>query len=607
MSMFVSGYYQIDAMNKEFDSSSKSTLAYKKNFLHTQTKSFKNYLTAVDTTYEFKDYIQNFTREDTHSKKHTTDVIMAITQADSNIMQFRFIDKNGYEVIRIERDSIGSSVHKIDKKRLQNKKNRYYFKDTKKVARDEIWFSRIDLNIEHGKIVKPIVPTLRIAKPYYSNNEFRGILIINIFMEKILDEIMKSELFNVSIVDGDSHILTTNFKGYREGAVEWTRYLKSTQEIKYIKDQYRDNLILDTLLQDKHTSIELSDILNNGEGLKVILEEKSERVIKSTKDLMEYMLVMGILVFTLSFPVAIIFSRYPVRLHENLDKQLEIVDRYVCMTRTDIDGNITYVSKAYTELSGYSKEELIGKNHRILKDPNTPKSFYEDMWLTILDGKSWSGELNNIGKNGETFSIKAHIAPIFEDEKIVGFTSIRENITDQKIIEEISIKDELTGAYNRRCFNKVFSEELRRAKRKNDLFCIAMFDIDYFKKYNDTYGHIKGDEALKSVVEEVQSKLKRSGDYLFRVGGEEFIVIYSQMLSIDEAKKFSETLVKAVENLGIEHKSSEVSDVLTVSLGLLNLTDKCSMDEKTILQTVDKLLYEAKEGGRNKFVSMECL
>ena len=176
----------------------------------------------------------------------------------------------------------------------------------------------------------------------------------------------------------------------------------------------------------------------------------------------------------------------------------------------------------------------------------------------------------------------------------------------QKLIEEISIKDELTQAYNRRFFNQIFSKELKRARRKGDMFCIAMFDIDYFKKYNDTYGHLKGDEALQKVVTGVLNELQRPGDYLFRVGGEEFIIIYSEMQSFAEAKKFSNKLIMAVEDLKIEHKASLNVDVLTISLGLLTIIPPCFMDNDNILQRIDELLYQAKENGRNQIISQEC-
>ncbi|QOY52187.1 diguanylate cyclase [Candidatus Sulfurimonas baltica] len=612
VSIFVSGYYQLNAMHKEFDTSAKNTLFYKKEFLRSQTDNFKNYLAAVEQTSEFEAFIRNDLKSRNQTKDHIASIMMAITHSNPSIMQFRFIDNNGDETIRIDRDSSGGAPYNIDKKSLQNKADRYYFQETKDVAKGRAWFSNVDLSIEDGKIVQPVVPMLRVAKAYYDNDRFKGILIINIFMKKILEEATASELFNLAIFDKDSYILCSNHDGCDKNSKTWTKYLEHIN-INCSLDEYKNNTLLKLLFRTKQSSIEISDIIENGEGLKIVLEEKRQKLIEHTKDIIDYVLVMGIIVFTISFPLAIMLSSYPLRLHEKLEKfknnlvnKIDIIDKFVCMSRTDIDGNIIEVSTAFTKLTGYTKDELVGKNHRILKSKETPASLHQNMWRTILHGKNWTGILKNIRKNGDEYWIRNNITPIIENEKITGFTSIIENITSQKLIEEISIKDELTQAYNRRFFNQMFHKELRRARRNGKMFCVAMFDIDYFKKYNDTYGHIKGDEALQKVVAQVSLKLQRPSDYLFRIGGEEFIVIYSDEQSFDEAKMFSSEILMSVKNLNIEHTSSLNDDVLTISLGLLNVTPDCKMDESAILKRVDELLYIAKEAGRNQLVSEEC-
>lgn len=613
VSIFVTGYYQLNAAHKEFSAMAKNTLVFKKEFIHAQTNNFKNNFIAVEKTPEFKDFIQSDPNKSTIDKEHITSIMMAIAYSDSNIMQFRFLDKSGYEAIRIERASIGTLPYKVEKNFLQDKAQRYYFKKAKEIGENDIWFSQVDLNIEHEKLEQPIVPTLRIAKPYYINGEFKGILIINIFMKKILDEVMKSELFNVAIIDKESHILTNNLQGYDKQKREWTRYLENAREVRYVQDKDKNSFLLNLLFQKQHFNAELSDVIENNEGLKIVLETRVEKLLEYTGDIVDYMLIMSFMVFAISFPIAMVLARYPLKLHgelkkikDDLEKQLEIIDKFVYISRTDLKGNITDVSTAFTKLSGYSKNELIGANHSILKSPDVSASFYKEMWDVILNGKNWTSVIKNIDKDGNVYWIRNHVSPVVDKGKITGFTAVGENITDQKVIEALSIKDELTQAYNRRFFNQIFSKELKRAIRNGSIFSIAMFDIDYFKKYNDTYGHIRGDEALQKVVAQVSKKLQRPDDYLFRIGGEEFMVIFSEMQSFQEAKKFSLELVKAVENLKIEHKTSEVSDTLTISLGLLNVTPKCNMHEDAILKRVDELLYSAKEGGRNQLVSEEC-
>lgn len=612
-SLLVTAYYQLNGIHKEFNSSAKKILSYKQNFLFTQTSIFKNYLSAVDNTLEFESFLQSDKKEINHQKEHIQSIMLAIAHSNQNIMQFRFLDKSGQETIRIDRKTMGSTPYKVVDANLQNKAQRYYFSEIKNIDEGNVWFSKIDLNMEHDKIVKPITPTLRVAKPYYLKGEFKGILIINIFMEKILDEIIASELFNIALIDKDSYILTSNLKGYAEDNKEWTRYLKKEKNTKYIFNNKDNNFFIDLIFKKNHSALDLSQILKNNEGLKIVIEEKTEKLIGYIDAMIEYMIFMGLFVFAISFPIAILLSKNPIKLHaelkesrDELAKDLDIIDKYVYMSTTDIDGNITDASTAFLRLTGYTKEELIGVNHRILKAPNTSSSLYKAMWKNLLSGKEWRGVLQNIAKDGKKYWVNNYIVPIIKDKKISGFSAIQEDITAQKIMEEISIKDELTKAYNRRFFNQTFTKELKRAKRKDDIFCIAMFDIDYFKKYNDTYGHIKGDEALITVASTLSSKLQRSGDYLFRVGGEEFIIIYSDAKSFEEAKEFASEIVKEIQNIGIEHKASECNDVLTISLGLLAISSACEMDEEKIMLSIDELLYKAKDSGRNQFVAQMC-
>ena len=183
-----------------------------------------------------------------------------------------------------------------------------------------------------------------------------------------------------------------------------------------------------------------------------------------------------------------------------MKKYIKIVDENVLTSSTDAKGRIVCVSKAFCEISGYTKEELIGQNHRIIRHEDMPKKLFKELWNTITDGKVWQGEIKNKKKNGEFYWVKATISPLFDDNKnIVGYTAIREDITDKKRIEEISITDELTGLYNRRFFNEIFEREVNRAKREEHSFALIIFDVDFFKLYNDNYGHQAGDLVLQTI------------------------------------------------------------------------------------------------------------
>ena len=167
-----------------------------------------------------------------------------------------------------------------------------------------------------------------------------------------------------------------------------------------------------------------------------------------------------------------------------------------------------------------------------------------------------------------------------------------------KKLEEVSYTDELTSLYNRRYFNLIYDRELKRAKREVESIVFMMIDIDYFKQYNDTYGHLEGDNALKLVASTLQKKLKRPTDYIFRLGGEEFGILITQ---VDEqnSKKLADEICEVIQEKKLEHKGSKVNEVLTISIGVAWSKALDIDDDEKLLSLADKMLYEAKESGRN--------
>ncbi len=227
------------------------------------------------------------------------------------------------------------------------------------------------------------------------------------------------------------------------------------------------------------------------------------------------------------------------------------------------------------------------------------------MWSTILKGYIWKGEHLNIKKDGSEIWVENTITPNFDENKnIVGFTSLYNDITDKKKIAQISITDFLTSLYNRRHFNAIFELELKRAKRDNKNFVLMILDIDFFKQYNDTYGHDKGDEVLKNISLALKDTLKRASDYIFRLGGEEFAIITSDIQYIGLVR-LCNRLLKSVSDLKIEHRSSSINDFVSISIGAKIIKSNSAFSETKIFKLADNALYEAKELGRNKAVIKE--
>ncbi|MBU1659656.1 diguanylate cyclase [bacterium] len=170
-----------------------------------------------------------------------------------------------------------------------------------------------------------------------------------------------------------------------------------------------------------------------------------------------------------------------------------------------------------------------------------------------------------------------------------------------KKLENVSYTDSLTSLHNRRYFNFIYDRELKRAKRIHSYITFMMLDIDYFKQYNDRYGHIEGDYALKSVAKVLNDTLKRPSDFVFRLGGEEFGVL---LVDTDEASSIAlaQKICDSVRERQIVHEWSKVNDFVTISIGLVCCIADDALDENALISRADKMLYEAKEGGRNRYV-----
>ncbi len=200
------------------------------------------------------------------------------------------------------------------------------------------------------------------------------------------------------------------------------------------------------------------------------------------------------------------------------------------------------------------------------------------------------------------------IAPIFQSIENHTYslihTSKKLQVANKKL-ETASITDPLTELFNRRYFNLVYNRELTRCIRENKSMAFMMLDIDYFKGYNDYYGHIKGDTTLKMVAKSMKNTLKRPGDYLFRLGGEEFGILICDITQ-ENAYHMAEKLRQNIYALNIEHKRSKVCEFLTASIGVVVLKPDKEIDTESIISRADDNLYRAKEEGRNKVIQC-CL
>lgn len=680
----------------------------------------------LGSLYHLKAFQKYF--NDQIEQSEVEDIFAAFIRSHGMIDQIRYIDKNGIEKINLRKDKSTFEVITIPKDKLQNKSQRYYYKQSKIKEMGKVWFSVLDLNIEHGKVEIPYNPQLRAVLPLAKDNKFAGLLIINYSMKEFLKLLILNNMIYETILFNDRGYTLNHFNnqkswGYyqepkytifkefqndfkifsqnsfyktdtfvykklklpieggvnivikiKESYIQMMRvkkleynlmmalnvfifslllalviikifsktllnidelkklnnYLKTASQraklgfwefdhktkriqwsegtskvfgletplpidesyISYLTPETKDQAIKDFKesleKKKKYVSIYGFKSSNNeikyfhvrgehhytksGEPLKSLgsiydITQKHRRNIEIKEKKQEFETIFNIskdgiaiidlqtniLLFNESYLHMLGYSKeelknktclemthpeyrdsFKAKLSEivkigylkdfeklcitkegqtidinismalmpdrkrfllsvrdiskskniefKLKEYVNVVDKYVITSATDLNGTITYVSKAFSNISGYTKEEMVGKNHNILRHPDMKKELFEDLWKTIKSDGIWQGEIKNKTKKGGYYWVEAIICPNYDrHNNKIGYISIRIDISDKKKIEQAAITDGLTNIFNRRYFNTIFPKFINSAKRDNKYTAFLLMDIDHFK------------------------------------------------------------------------------------------------------------------------------
>ena len=271
------------------------------------------------------------------------------------------------------------------------------------------------------------------------------------------------------------------------------------------------------------------------------------------------------------------------------------------ITITDADARILDVNTAFTQITGYERDEVLGQNPRILNSGRQPPGYYAEMWQSLLDKGYWHGEIWNRRKTGDEYaemlSITAVDNPATGSRHYVGlFTDISESKAHQQQLEHIAWYDILTDLPNRILFADRLQQAMAQAQRRNRQLAVIYLDLDGFKAINDRYGHSVGDTLLISVAQRLKSVL-REGDTLARLGGDEFAAI---LVDIDHSKDCLPVLKRmlhaAADPVVVENSILRAS----ASIGF-TLFPADDADADQLLRHADQAMYVAKQQGKNCF------
>ena len=299
---------------------------------------------------------------------------------------------------------------------------------------------------------------------------------------------------------------------------------------------------------------------------------------------------------------------------------MESRDSITIADATNDNYPLIFVNPAFESLTGYSQKEILSKNCRYLQGLDQDQGQIKILREAIHQHRSCLVTIRNYRKDGSMFWNELSISPVFDKSGLIThFIGIQKDVTarinleyrlteerthleqSKATLEKLVTSDTLTGIYNRRYFEDQFYSYWEYQADTKGQLTVMFIDVDYFKRFNDSYGHLAGDEALKKIAALLHTSLRRVNDFVARYGGEEFIVLTSDMTE-DQAICFARHLCVKVEELQVPHIASPLG-FLTISCGVSCLKPHLNIAPKELLHQADLALYKAKEMGRNQAVN----
>jgi len=268
---------------------------------------------------------------------------------------------------------------------------------------------------------------------------------------------------------------------------------------------------------------------------------------------------------------------------------------------TDVDGNIEYVNRKFSEVTGFVRAEALGNNMRLIKSGKMSEDFYKDLWGTISQGKEWHGEVLNKKKNGDVYWESVGILPIFSATgKIQHFVALQEDISERKLAEEhlkhLANHDPLTGLPTRRLGLERIYSALAMSRRDKNKTAVLFIDLDGFKAVNDTLGHEMGDLVLQEVAQRLLGCV-REVDTVARIGGDEFMAVLVDVAVEKDAAAVAQKLISVLaEDFIIGENQASIG----ASIGIALYPDHGD-DPHELLKCADKAMYRVKKAGKNKY------
>lgn len=284
------------------------------------------------------------------------------------------------------------------------------------------------------------------------------------------------------------------------------------------------------------------------------------------------------------------------------EKYRRAVDAAAIFSETDLNGRITYVNDQFCAVSGYSREELLGQNHRLLNSGLHSTDFFAAMWRTIALGKIWKGEICNRAKDGSLYWVDSTMVPVLDDTtgRVHRYLSIRFDISEKRqLLQSLQWRvghDVLTGLPNRAFLSDLLDQALEFSRQENIPLAVCMLDLDGFKAVNDGYGHASGDMLLVEVAKRLRD-IVRGEDVVARLAGDEFVLVLRYVRDLPELRAALNRVLGAISAPYTLH-GKDINVFASIGVTLFPYDKE---DAETLLRHADQAMYVAKQRGRNRF------
>lgn len=605
--MFALGLVPALYINSEFDrveaqhtlnikQSSQNQIEYSFHKLAVIVEQVSN---SVPSIADSKTLLRAIKEPSTIHREVLQDLWIMLARTQQYYSQLRYLDLKGDEVFRINYRNKKATI--VPTHKLQNKSDRDYFERLSHLKIGEVISSSIDLEVENGEVVHPLTPTLRIMTPVASEGRILGYFIANLNILKIYEHLLYQ--INTSaavpvILNKTGHIIMG------PDLEESFGHLVESRSNKTYANLYPE---LWQAIQDNTSSsyfdgknwyfyANISPKIEQFEGpIYMVLHIKNQQFSSQYQREKHAIIVQ---VITLTILISMISAGFVLwnRNHKknSIESQLAKVamNGMSALVITDRNNRIIKVNQEFTRVSGYDLEDVKGRQPSMFASGRYNQEFYIKMWSVIKQKGMWEGEVVNRRKDGSLITEILRIQTI-KDSKgtiqfyVASFVDISKHKELENKLRNLSEKDALAGCWNRRKFDRELRDECSRVNRypTREQSCLAILDIDHFKRINDRFGHDYGDRVIQTVARILQRECRET-DFVARIGGEEFGVILPHTTT-EEAEYVLNRLRTVI--------SIELDNVTTVSGGITNLTDDPALNYKC----ADLALYEAKAAGRN--------